>query len=148
METIINKKGVERIILLLLLLCSLVIVCLIVLDKYPDIIFLLGFSILLSFIIGILLGYNSALKEIKDKIISQFNKDVKIPIKGSTLVSGSLIILVKDLKLKGILVESNFVEEGGGIEQIEKEILEDKKTFKVLIGDEEILKNGSKSVPK
>jgi len=118
------------------------------LNKYPDIIFLLGLSILLSFCVGMLLGYNSALKEIKDKIISLFNKDVKVPINGSTFVSGSLIILVKDLKLKGILIENNFIEERGGIEQIEKEILESKKTFKVLIGDEEILKNGSKSVPK
>jgi hypothetical protein len=94
------------------------------------------------------LGYSSALREIKDKIFSLFNKDVKISVSGPTLISGSLIILVKDLKLKGILIENNFVEEKDGVEQIGEEILECKKTFKVLIGDEEILKNGCKSVHK
>lgn len=142
METVTHKRSIMRTTALSTLICLLVVVCLAILSKYQDIIFLLGFFALISILIGMILGYSSALREIKDKIFSLFNKDVKISVNGQTLISGSLIILIKDLKLEGILIENNFVEEKEGVEQIEEEILESKKTFKVLIGDEFILKGG------
>jgi hypothetical protein len=101
---------------------------------------LMALCIIPSIFLGMILAYGIALSWIKSQIVSSFTSVVKITAKDQTIISGNLIFVTEDLKLRSIFVEnSSFNVEPKEI-IAESGVQFPKQDYTLLIGSSEILK--------